>query len=380
MRKIAVITGTRAEYGILKSVLKEIKANPKLNLSLIVIGMHLSAEFGYTVKEIEKDGFRVDAKINVLHREDTKTAMVVSIGRCLIETAKALERIEPGFLLVLGDRSEMLVGAVAATYMRIAIAQIHGGEISGNVDEPVRHAITKLAHVHFPATKESGDRVIKMGEEPWRVHVVGAPSLDMILSGKMLTVEETAAKYDLDLSRPVLLVLQHPVVTEDERAAGQIRETLEALKELGCQTVLIYPNADAGGRRMIEVIKEYERYPIRAFKSVPHEDFLGLMNVVNVMVGNSSSGIIEAPSFSLPVVNVGTRQIGRQRAENVIDAGYNRKEIKAAVQMAICDNEFKEKVKHIKNFYGDGKAGERIAKILSEIKIDKKLLEKRMTY
>jgi GDP/UDP-N,N'-diacetylbacillosamine 2-epimerase (hydrolysing) len=381
MRKIAVITGTRAEYGIFKSVLKEIEADPRLDLSLIVIGMHLSAEFGYTVKEIEKDGFKIDAKINVLHREDTKAAMVRSIGKSMIETADAIEKIKPDFLLVLGDRSEMLVGAVSATYMGIPIAHIHGGDISGNVDEPVRHAITKLAHVHFAATKESADRIIKMGEEPWRIHVVGAPGLDFILNDKTPAPEKTAAKYDLDLSEPVLLVVQHSVVTEADEAPSQIRETLEAIKELGCQTVLIYPNADAGGRRMIEVIKEYEQYRlIKTFRSVPHEDFLGLMKVASVMVGNSSSGIIEAPPFGLPVVNIGTRQAGRQRAENVIDVDYDKEEIKRAVQKALCDEEFREKVKRSKNFYGDGKAGKRIAKILSEIKIDKKLLEKRMTY
>ena len=381
MRKIAVITGTRAEYGILKSVLREIEASPKLNLSLIVIGMHLSTEFGYTVKEIEKDGFKIDARINVLHSEDTKGAMAKNIGKSLTRTANELEKTKPNFLLVLGDRSEMLVGAISATYMGIPVAHIHGGDISGNVDEPVRHAITKLAHVHFAATKESGERIIKMGEEPWRVHVVGAPGLDLILNAKIPEPRETATRYDLDVSKPVLLVLQHPVVTEADEAPAQIRETLEAIMELSCQTFMIYPNADAGGRRMIEVIKKYEKRPrIKTLRSVPREDFLGLMKLASVMVGNSSSGIIEAPSFGLPVVSIGTRQIGRQRAENVIDVNYDKEEIKKAVLKALCDEEFREKVKNCKNPYGDGKAGKRIAKILSEIEIDEKLLEKRMTY
>jgi len=381
MRKIAVITGTRAEYGIFKSVLKAIEANPKLNLSLIVIGMHLSAEFGYTVKEIVQDGFKIDAKINVLHQEDTPAAMTKSIGKSMMKTADALAKINPDFLLVLGDRSEMLVGAVSATYIGIPIAHIHGGDISGNVDEPVRHAITKLAHIHFAATKESADRIIKMGEEPWRVHVVGAPGLDLILNERIREPKETAKKYGLDLSEPVLLVAQHSVITEADEAPNQIRETMEAIKELGYQTVLIHPNADAGGRRMIEVIKRYERYPfIKTFRSIPHKEYLSFMKLASVMVGNSSSGIIEAPSFGLPVVNVGTRQMGRQRAENVIDVNYDKEEIKKAIQMALYDQEFREKVKQGKNFYGDGKAAIRIAKVLSEIKIDKRLLEKRMTY
>lgn len=381
MRKIAVITGTRAEYGILKSVLKEIEANPKLDLSLIVVGMHLSAEFGYTVKEVEQDGFKIDAKINVLHVDDTRAAMAKSVGKSMMKTASALEKIKPGILLILGDRSEMLVGAVSSTYMGIPIAHIHGGDISGNVDEPVRHAITKLAHVHFAATKESADRIIKMGEEPWRVHVVGAPGLDLILNEKIPEPKETAAKYGFDSSKPVLLVVQHSVVTEADEAANQIRETLEAIKELGYQTALIYPNADAGGRRMIDVIRKYEKFPfIRTFRSVPHNEYLGLMKLASVMIGNSSSGIIEAPSFGLPVVNIGTRQMGRQRAENVIDVNYDKEEIKKAIQKALYDKAFGEKVKHCKNFYGVGKAGMRIAKVLSEIKINKRLLEKRMTY
>jgi len=381
MRKIAVITGTRAEYGIFKSVLKEIEANPKLALSLSVVGMHLSTEFGYTVKEIEQDGFKIDAKINVLHREDSKAAMTKSIGKSMIKVVNALEEIKPDFLLILGDRSEMLVGAVSATYMGVPIAHIHGGDISGNVDEPVRHAITKLAHVHFAATKESADRIIKMGEEPWRVHAVGAPGLDLILNEKIPEPKETATKYGLDLSKPILLVVQHSVVTEADEAPNQIRETLEAIKDLSYQTVLIYPNADSGGRRMIEVIKKYEQYPfIKTFRSVPHKEYLGLMKLASVMVGNSSSGIIEAPSFGLPVVNIGTRQMGRQRTENVIDVDYDKDQIKEAIKKALYNEEFREKAKHCKNFYGDGKAGKRIAQVLSEIKINKRLLEKRMTY
>lgn len=310
-----------------------------------------------------------------------RSAMAQSIGESLSRTAEALEKIAPYILLILGDRSEMLAGAVAATYMGIPIAHIHGGEISGNVDEPVRHAITKLAHVHFPATEENAERIIRMGEESWRVHVVGAPGLDFILRGKVMQPRETAAKYGLNLSKPVILVLQHSVVAEADEAASQIRETLEAIKGLKHQTVLIYPNADAGGRRMIRIIREYEKYPfIKAFKSVAHEDYLGLMKLATVMVGNSSSGIIEAPSFGLPVVNVGTRQIGRQRAGNVIDVNYDKNEITAAIDRALSDKNFRDMVKHCRNPYGDGKAGKRIAKILCQLELGKKLLDKRMAY
>jgi len=381
MKKIAVVTGTRAEYGIFKPVLKEIKTNPRLRLSLIVVGMHLAREFGYTVKEIENDGFKIDSKISVLHLKDTGAAMARSIGECIAKMADSLDKTKPDILLVLGDRSEMLAGAVAATYLGIPIAHIHGGDISGNVDEPVRHAITKLAHIHFPATKESAERIIRMGEESWRVHVVGAPGLDSVLNAELPEPKQIVKKYRLDISKPIILAVQHSVVTEAKRAANQIRETLNAIVELGYQTVLIYPNADAGGRRMIEAIKEYEKYPfIKTFKSIAHEEYLSLMKRASVMVGNSSSGIIEAPSFGLPVVNVGTRQVGRQRAGNIIDVGYDKEEIKNAINKTLFHEKFRKKARTCRNIYGDGKAGKRIANILSQTRINKRLLQKKMTY
>ncbi|HJH25866.1 MAG TPA: UDP-N-acetylglucosamine 2-epimerase (hydrolyzing), partial [Methanophagales archaeon] len=254
-------------------------------------------------------------------------------------------------------------------------------EITSTVDEFSRHAITKLAHIHFSATENSAERIIKMGEDPSNVFVVGAPGLDSILNENLIEPTKLSEKYNLNLSKPILLVVQHPVTMPVNDAPDQIRETLEAISELKHQTVLIYPNADAGGRRMIEIIKEYEKYPfIKTFKSILHKEYLSLMKIVSVMVGNSSSGIIEAPSFGLPVVNIGSRQEGRQRAENVIDVDYDKEKIKAAIKKALYDEDFKEKVKNCKNPYGDGKAGVRIADILSKIKIDKNLLQKRLTY
>jgi GDP/UDP-N,N'-diacetylbacillosamine 2-epimerase (hydrolysing) len=379
MRKIAVVTGTRADYGIFKSILKNISLNPRMELSLIVVGMHLSDEFGYTLKEIEKDGFPIGAKIKILQVDDTRLAMAQSVGKAIAEISTKLLEINPDVLVVLGDRGEMLAGAVAATYLGIPIAHVHGGEISGNVDEPVRHAITKLSHIHFAATAESAQRIIKMGEESWRVQVVGAPGLDYILNDALVDVSQMAQKYQLNLKQPLILMVQHSVVSEAEEASNQILQTLEAIKELGYQTVIIYPNADAGGRRMIDVIKKYENLPfIKAFESLPHEDYLVLMKVACVMVGNSSSGIIEAPSFGLPVVNIGSRQMGRQRAGNVVDVGYVKEDIVKEVQKIIQLSNKHERSSA--SLYGDGRAGERIAKILNNIKIDEKLIIKRMAY
>ena len=379
-RKILYITGTRADYGLMKSVLREVENHSHLNLEIVATGMHLMPEFGMTINEIKKDGFRIH-EIDATYEKDNKESMANFIGKFIQLLTKKAREIKPDIIMLLGDRGEMLAGAIVGAYLTIPVAHLHGGEITSTVDEFSRHAITKLAHIHFPATENSAERIIQMGEDPANVFVVGAPGLDTILNKNLIEPTELSEKYNLDLSKSILLVVQHPVTTEVEDAPNQIRETLDVVVELKHQTILIYPNADAGGRRMIETIKEYEKYLyIKTFRSIPHKEYLSLMKITSVMVGNSSSGIIEAPSFGLPVVNIGSRQEGRQRAENVIDVEYDKEEIKAAIKKALYDEEFKEKVKNCKNPYGDGKAGVRIADILSKIKIDKKLLQKRLTY
>ena len=379
-RKILYITGTRADYGLMKSVLKEIEKHPKLELEIVATGMHFMEEFGMTINEIKKDGFKIH-EIDATYEEDNKESMPNFIGKFIQLLTKKVNEIKPDIILLLGDRGEMLAGAIVGAYLTITVAHLHGGEITSTVDEFSRHAITKLAHIHFPATENSAERIIKMGEDQSNVFVVGAPGLDSILNENLVEPTKLSEKYNLELSKPILLVVQHPVTTEVEDAPDQIRETLEAISELKHQTILIYPNADAGGRRMIEVIKEYEKYLfIKAFKSIAHKEYLSLMRIASAMVGNSSSGIIEAPSFGLPVINIGSRQEGRERAENVIDRDYDKEKIKAAIKKALYDEDFKEKVKNCKNPYGDGTAGVRIADILSKIKIDKNLLEKKITY
>lgn len=383
MRKIAVATGTRAEYGLLYPVLKSIEANPELELSLVVTGMHLSHEFGYTVKEIEKDGFNIDAKVDMLLSSDTTAAMAKSVGLGIIGMAQTWEQLEPDIILVLGDRVEPLAATIAGTYMNIPVAHIHGGDActGGNIDDANRYAITKFAHIHFPATERSAARIIKMGEDEWRVHVVGSPALDTILNENLLPTEDLVQQLGLDLSQPLILAVQHSVTTQVDEAPMQMRETLEAIVKVGYPTVVIYPNSDAGGRRLIEVIKEYEDYPfIRVFKSSSHREYLSLMKVASVMVGNSSSGIIEAPSFGLPVVNIGIRQQGRERGKNVIDVGHSKQEIIKAIGKALTDKKLLAQVKKCQNPYGDGKAAPRIAEILGKIEITPRLLQKKITY
>jgi len=381
-RKICVITGTRAEYGLLKPVMKAIDKSQKLELALIVTGMHLSSDYGLTIREIEKDGFKILSKVKMTPTKDTVGEMARSVGRGIIGISKALEKIKPKIVLVLGDRVESLAAAISAAYMNILVAHIHGGDSPrSGLDEYARHAITKFSHIHFPATKKSAERIIKMGEDPERVYIVGAPGLDTILKGKLISPAKIASKYKLDLSKPILMVIQHPVTTDVKNAPRQMKKTMEAIKETGFQTIVIYPNADAGGRKMIKVIEEYREYPfIQAYKSLPHVEYLSLMKAVTAMIGNSSSGIIEAPSFRLPVINIGSRQEGRERAENVIDVNYDKKQIKQAIRKVIYDKNFIKRFKMCRNPYGDGKAGIRIASILSKIKIDKQLLQKKLTY
>lgn len=378
-RKILYISGSRAEYGLMRSVLREIKKHPALELEIIVTGMHLMREFGLTVKDIEKDGYKFH-RVYAVYERDDKKSMADFIGKFISLLTEKITEIDPDIILLVGDRGEMLAGAIVGAYLTIPVAHIHGGEVTSTVDEIARHAITKLSHIHFVATPLSARRVIQMGENPSNVFIVGAPSIDNILSGEFTQPRDIAKNYDLDLSRPIIIVVQHPVTTEIEDAERQMRETMEAISDIGEQTIVIYPNADAGGRRMIKVIERYrDKNFIRIYKSVPYMDFLGLMNVADVLVGNSSSGIIEAPSFGLPVVNIGKRQEGRERAENIIDVNHDRKEIKKAIEKALYDENFKRLVKSSrnKNPYGDGKAGVRIARILSEIDLSTNLLQKR---
>ncbi|MCZ7384098.1 MAG: UDP-N-acetylglucosamine 2-epimerase [Candidatus Methanoperedens sp.] len=380
-RKIAVITGTRSEYGLLYPVMQAIQNHPGLELSVIATGMHLSYEHGYTINEIKKDGFKIEASVDMLFCDDTGAAMAKSLGKGIIGITEVLEKIKPDIVLVLGDRDEPFAGAIAAVHMNIPIAHIHGGDSTtgGCIDESIRHAITKFAHIHFPATEESAERIKKLGEELWRIHTVGAPGLDTVLNTEMIPREQLIEKFSLKPDEPLLLVVQHPVTTQPENAAKEMRITLEALAELKIQTILIYPNSDAGGHSMIEVIKKYENLPfLHTFKSLSHIEYISLMNIASALIGNSSSGIIEAPSFHLPAVNIGIRQEGRQRVCNVIDVDHDKTKIIQAINIALNDKIFKNKISKCVNIYGDGKTGMRIAKVLAELEINQKLIQKKL--
>ncbi|MBU1976223.1 MAG: UDP-N-acetylglucosamine 2-epimerase (hydrolyzing) [Nanoarchaeota archaeon] len=378
MKKICVITGTRAEYGILKPVLKAIQDSDKLELSIIVTGMHLLEEFGNTYTEIEKDGFKIDRKVPCASIEDSREAMAKSIGIAIEGVTDALSDIKPDIFLVPCDRYEMFGAAVAGFYNKYCIAHLHGGEKSRTYDESARHAMTKLAHIHFASSKKSAERIKKLGEDNFRIHVVGAPGLDSVVNQKICTKEEIEKELGIPLDQKTLLVVQHPV--EDKFAEKQMKETLEAIKELKKNTIIIYPNSDAGGRRMIDTIKEYESLSfVKTFASLNHKLYLGLLKHASALVGNSSSAIIEAPSFNIPVVNIGARQDGRERAANTIDVPHKKEKIVEGIQKALS-HDFKKEVQTCKNPYGDGTASKKIAKVLEEVEINYKLLNKQITY
>ncbi len=379
-RKILYISGSRADYGLMRSVLRSIHHHPSLSLDIIVTGMHLMEEFGNTIDEIKNDGFRYHI-VDVQYKNDVKESMATFIGQFLQELVPVINHLHPDIILVLGDRGEMLAGAIAGVYLSTAVAHIHGGEVTSTVDDYARHAITKLSHIHFPATQESADRIIKMGEDPTKVFVVGAPGVDQIINEILKEKASALEKFNIVPSKPLLLVIQHPVTLEVNEAPAQIRETLDAITELQLQTIIVYPNADAGGRAMIEIIKNYESLPyIQTFKNISHADFLELLKITSLLIGNSSSGIIEAPSFGVPVVNIGSRQSGRQRGQNILDVEPVKNDIIEAIKKSLYDEDFRVKVKECENPYGDGKSGEKIVKILNDISIDKMLLQKRMTY
>lgn len=382
MRRICVLTGTRAEYGLLKPIMTEIKNAVDLDLSIIVTGMHLSKEFGYSVNEITKDGFTITARVEMNPAEDTGFSMATSIGKGIIGISTALRKIKPDVLLILGDRIEALAGAIAAAYMNIPIAHIHGGDSTrAGLDESARHAITKFAHIHFPATKKSAERIIKMGEDKRMVFVVGAPCLDVIKKQKFLTRKGVGKKFKIDLKKPLILLTQHSISIEPEEAEKQIIETLRAIQELAFRTIIIYPNSDAGGRKIIKQIKKYENLPfIQSYKNLSQKDYLNLLKYTSVMVGNSSSGIIESPAFKVPFVNIGKRQEERERADNVIDVNYDKNEIICAIKRALYDKDFMQNVKNCKNPYGDGKAAARIVKVLKKVEISSSLLQKKIAY
>lgn len=379
-KKIAYITGTRGDFGLMTPILRAINNSNKLNLHIYVTGMHLLPEFGKTINQIKKE-FKKITKIEATFRTDDRAGTVNFCSVFLSKLNKAFINNRPDFVLILGDRPEMLCTAMVCLYLGIPVGHIQGGDKTFTVDEVARHAITKLSHFHFPATKLSAGRIKKMGEENWRICVVGAPALDIIL-GEKLPDRKTLFKYlKINPKQKVILLIQHPVSEKWQEAGKQVRETMAAIKEFNLPVVVIYPNADAGGRRIIKEFEEEKNNPLfHFFPNLEYKQFLALEKEAAVWVGNSSAAMIESSSFKTPVVNVGTRQLGRQHGNNIINVGYNKKEIYSAIHKSLFDKTYLSRLKKVANPWGDGKTGPRIVKILEKLKINNRLLTKQINY
>jgi len=379
MRRIAVVTVGRSDFGIYAPVLRAIEDDPSLRLQLIVGGAHLTGQFGWTVNEITAQGFEISDKVDMLLSADTPAAVATSMGLGTMGFARSYARLDPDIIIVLGDRFEMHAAASAAVPLGIPLAHIHGGEVTeGAIDEAFRHAITKYSHLHFVSTEQYARRVIQMGEEPWRVTVGGAPGLDNLRTLSLPDRQELEERVGLELSQPPLLVTYHPATLERDNTESQMQNLLGALNEVDCPIVFTYPNADAQGGLILKMIREFlSRHPAaRVVDNLGTRAYFGMMNQAAAMVGNSSSGIVEAASFRLPVVNVGERQRGRYHERNVIDVGYSREEILQGIVEALSPS-FRDGLTDLVNPYGDGNAAERIVDRLRTVPLDERILRKK---
>jgi len=373
-----VVTTSRADYGVYFPVLKKIQEDPDLTLHLIVGGMHLSSEFGSTVQLIEEDGFEIAFRVDMLSPSDDPEGIAKSMGQGVIEFSQVYAAHRPDILIVLGDRFEMYSAALAALPHKIPVAHIHGGEITkGAIDDALRHSMTKLAHLHFVSAQQYGRRVIQLGEEPWRVTVSGAPALDNLRSLQLPSTRQLEQRFGLELERSPLLVTYHPVTLEFEHTEWQISEIMAALESSGLPVIFTAPNADTGGRIIATVIdRQVRNHPEwRLVKNLGTPNYFGLMKASAAMVGNSSSGMVEAAPLGLPVVNIGSRQGGRIRNSNIIDVGNRHDEILHGIMKAVSP-EFRNEASQVNNLYGDGHAAERIVEVLKNVPLDDRLIVK----
>lgn len=383
MRLIGVVTVARSDYGIYLPVLRCIESDPELSLHLIVAGMHLVPRFGNTVQAIEDDGFKIADRVEMYpssesHEDDTPGGIARSMGQGVIAFAEAYTRKKPDLLVLLGDRFEMHSAALAALPFNIPVAHIHGGESTeGAIDDALRHSITKMSHLHFTSTEVYAQRVIQMGEEPWRVTVSGAPGLDNLNSLVLLTRQELSDRFGLALNRPTLVATYHPVTLEYRDTEAHLTEFLAALSGIKESIIFTFPNGDTGNRAVFEGIENFARRHSRVqiVSSLGTQGYLSLMSHASALVGNSSSGIIEAASLELPVVNVGNRQRGRIHAKNVINVGNNRTEIINGLKTALSQ-QFRAGLSGIQNPYGDGSASERIVSRIKTVSLDPGLITK----
>jgi UDP-hydrolysing UDP-N-acetyl-D-glucosamine 2-epimerase len=391
-RVIAVFTGNRAEYGLQFPILRAIDKHAELDYRLLVSGAHLDPNFGNTLNEIRNDGFRIDAEVKIEMDAASLFATAQAIGSGILAISNVLEKLRPDMMVVYADRFEGLAAVIASSQMNIPTAHIEGGDLTegGALDDSVRHAMTKLAHLHFTTNQQATNRILAMGEESWRVHTVGFPAIDLIAEGRFATQDEVVEKLKLDLSRPVVLFTQHSVSTEFDLAAAQLDPTLDAIQQLaaqGIQSILTYPNNDAGGRAIIEQLDDFKAQSIpntQVHRSLGRHLYHGVLALARnpevriACVGNSSSGLKETPAFGCPTVNIGSRQEGRLRGENVLDVDYDSQSIQVSIKKCLYDEHFRALCRSAENPYWLGDAGPKIAEILATVPLDQSIIRKRM--
>ncbi|MBK8188041.1 MAG: UDP-N-acetylglucosamine 2-epimerase (hydrolyzing) [Cellvibrio sp.] len=376
VRKICYLSGTRADFGLMRSALCAINDSPLFSLTIIATGMHLSAKFGNTINEIKAAGLNVAAEIAAPIEAMTGSEMAHNIALILDGCVSVLEEIKPDILIILGDRGEMLAAALAAIHLNVPVVHIHGGERSGTVDEPVRHAISKLSHFHFVSTLDACERLIKMGELQQNIFITGAPGLDGLKSLVVYNREELFNELHLDVNKPVALMVFHPVLQEANSAGEAATCILNSLINRSVQVVALKPNSDAGSVDILKVLEAFnDNSFVRVVTHFPREKFASWMAAADLMIGNSSAGIIEAASFGIPVINVGLRQNLRERNKNTIDVGLNSEDIEIAIDGALNHGRYDPV-----NVYGDGRTATKILALLSRLPLDKQVLYKTNAY
>jgi UDP-hydrolysing UDP-N-acetyl-D-glucosamine 2-epimerase len=392
-KKIAIFTGNRAEYSLQIPLLRAILKEPDLDYFLIVSGAHLDSKYGSTIKEIREDGFVVHETIDVKSGSANLIATSNAIGEGIIKITKILEKVQPDIFVVYADRYETFAAAIASSQTNTVTAHIEGGDITegGALDDSVRHAISKLSHIHFTTNEQASNRLLAMGEEDWRVHTVGYPGIDLINAKEFSSPEEIIKQIPINLDKPIIVFTQHSVSNKYNLAEKQLMASLKAFDKLinenDLQCILTYPNNDAGGDNIYSILEKYahDKNNIILHQSLGRKLYWGLLNLAKELkyqiacVGNSSSGIKETPAFGCPVVNIGTRQLGRLRADNVIDTDYDETEIYNAINKCLYDNDFRNSCRECSNPYGIGNAGSKIVEVIKNVNINDRLLTKKMT-
>jgi len=368
-RKVFIVIERRADYSRYRPILKKMKEDSFFDIYLVVTGICLLDIHGKDVNYIKNDGFVINAELEMfkLNRPDTGGEMVRSTARVMTQLVDELERAKPDIVLSGFDIGANMAVTIAAAHMNIPVAHIQGGEVTGSIDESIRHAMSKFAHIHFPATELSKQRLIRMGEDPDNIYVVGCPSIDVILETPIIDLDKLEKYFQLDFNKPVLLMIQHPVTTEAKSSFLQIKETVDAIRELEVQTVALLPNNDAGYSNIVNYIKQSE---IKWYPSLPTDLFINLYRNVDALIGNSSSGIHESPTMKIPAINIGNRQQGRERAMNVLDIPHEKNAIIDAIDKVVNDKDFLHKINIIDNPYGDGTSSQKIVDILKTLSLE----------